>query len=84
MIGDIIKNPKNIKCLARQIQLLCDGYWERSISEIDAIQMTRYWASTEAKKLFKAAEYNPTVLILIGKKRADLLSKWLSGFQIKL
>jgi uncharacterized protein (TIGR04540 family) len=79
-VSDIIKNPKNVKELGREIRKVCDGYWGRELSEEDAKEMVAYWVKHENRKLFKAEELNPTIRIVIGLKREELILKWIEGF----
>lgn len=80
-MDEIIRNPRNIKELANEIIKVCDGYWARQIPEGSAKEHVVYWSRHEGKKLFKAKEFNPTVVKIIGKKRVELLEKWLEGYQ---
>ncbi len=81
-MNDIIKNPETIKSLAHEIKIVCDGYWSRQISEYDAKEYIIYWAVHEGKKLFKGNELNSTLSMIIGKRRIELINKWLEGTQI--
>lgn len=81
---EILKNPRTIKDMATQIKFLCDGYWSRSISEKEAKEMVFYWGNHEGRKLFKGKDLNPTIKKIIGKRRIELVEKWLQGYQIKL
>jgi uncharacterized protein (TIGR04540 family) len=81
---EIIRNPKTVKDLAKEIKHLCDGYWSRKISEAEARELVIYWSLYEGKKLFKATELNSTITKIIGINRAELIIKWLEGTQIKL
>ena len=80
----IIKNPKTVKDLAREIIKVCDGYWGRELSEQAGRDYIIYWSLNEGKKLYKGNEINPTIKLIIGKKRVELLEKWSEGVQIKL
>lgn len=81
---NIIKSPRTIKGLAYEINNVCDNYWARKIPEIDAKNFIIYWSKFEAEKLFKGAEINSTIRKIIGKKRTELLNKWLEGTQIEI
>ena len=83
-MNDIIRNPKTVKDLAGEIIKVCDGYWSRNINENEAKDLINYWSKDEAIKLFKGKELNSTVTKIIGKRRVELINKWLEGTQIKL
>ena len=82
-MNDIIRNPKTVKDLANEIIKVCDGYWSRQIPEANAKEFITYWSKHEAIKLFKGKELNSTITKIIGKKRVDLLNKWLEGTQLQ-
>lgn len=79
---EIIKNPKTIKSLANEIISVCNNYWSRKLSEENAKNYILYWSKHESKKLFKGNHLNSTITKIVGKKRVDLLNKWLEGTQI--
>lgn len=80
----IIKNPKSIKGLADEIKRVCDAYWGREMTESEAKGYIEYWANKENRKFFRGPEINPTIKIKIGKKREELITKWLEGTQIRM
>lgn len=84
MLGEIIRNPKTIKGLADELIKVCDGYWSRQITEEEGKGYIVYWAKHEGKKLFKGKEINSTITKIIGKRRVELVSKWIEGTQIEL
>lgn len=81
---DIIRNPRTVKDLASEIIKVCDGYWARQISEQVGREYIVYWALNEGSKLFKGNELNSTITKIIGKKRIELVNKWIEGTQINL
>lgn len=81
-IDTILRNPKSIRSLAMEIRKLLDGYWSREITEDDVNSYITFWAETEKDKLFKNNDINPTIKILIAKKRTELLKKLLNGSHI--
>lgn len=83
-MNSIIKNPRTIKALADEIIKVCDGYWGRELTEETAKEFIAYWSANEGKKLFKGKELNSTITKIIGKKRVELINKWLEGMQIKM
>ena len=74
---DIIRNPRTVKTLASEIIKVCDSYWSRQISESDAKELITYWSKNEAIKLFKGKDLNSTITKIIGKRRIELINKWL-------
>lgn len=83
-MNDIIRNPKTVKALADEIIKVCDDYWARQIPEDNAREYIAYWARHEGKKLFKGKELNSTVTKIIGKKRIELVNRWLESTQTEL
>lgn len=81
---DFLKYPKNIKDLAYELRRVIDMYWARQIDEKDLREIIIYYGLHEGRKLFKANELNPTVKIILGHKRADVVNKMLAGIQTKL
>lgn len=79
----IIKNPRTIKELAYEIIKVCDAYWGREMEEQEAKDFIKFWSENENKKLFKGPELNSTVKIIIGKRREELVLKWLKKTQSK-
>ncbi|MHC6179093.1 TIGR04540 family protein [Clostridium sp. JNZ X4-2] len=58
------------------------GYWSRSLKEDEAKGYIIYWSRYEEIKLFKGDKFKSTVTKIIGKKRTDLVKRWLQGTQI--
>jgi uncharacterized protein (TIGR04540 family) len=81
---EFLRNPVTIKQLTVQINRACDCYLSQEYSEKSFKELIVYYAHNHGNKLFKANNFNPTLLNRIGKKRAALLEKTLSGFQIML
>lgn len=80
----ILKNPTSIKLLATQINLACDDYISKKISEKQLRELIMYYASNHGKKLFSIEGLNPTIINRIGKKRMELVNIMLEGYQYKL
>lgn len=83
-MSDILRNPKTVKDLAKEIISVCDGYWSRQIDADEAKEVILYWSKFQAKKLFKGTDFNPTIKKIIGKQRIELLNDFLQGTQIEL
>lgn len=83
-MDDILKNPKNIKNLAHEVIKVCDGYWSRQIPTDEAEEVILYWSKHQSKKLFKGADFNPTIKKIIGKQRIELLNEFLKSSQMEL
>jgi len=84
MLTQYLSSPKSIKELGREIRKVCDDYWSRKLPEELAKKFILNWASTEGKKLFSGNDLNPTIKIVIGKKREELVNKFLEGTQYSL
>ncbi|MNN42983.1 hypothetical protein D3C76_434670 [compost metagenome] len=84
MLTQYLNSPRTIKELGKEIRLVCDDYWGRVISEDIALSQIKYWAQNESIKMFQGKELNPTLKIVIGKKRELLLKKFLelAGFLV--
>jgi uncharacterized protein (TIGR04540 family) len=83
MISQYLKDPGTVKDLAFEIKKVTDDYWARKISESIAKEHILYWSKFHSDKLFMANDLNPTIKIIIGKKRLKLLNLWTSGYQLK-
>jgi len=81
---EILKNPTTIKLLSRQVIIACDGYLSLKLSEQKLRELLLYYATNHGNKLFRGPDLNPTILNRIGKKRAELVQRTLTGFQIRL
>lgn len=75
--------PTTVKMLAAEIILACDAYISRKIGSEELRSIIMHFANNYPEMLFNAQELNPTVLNRIGKKRATLVEKLLSGYQLK-
>lgn len=83
-ILDILKNPTTVKLLASHLIQACDNYIALKISEKQFKEIVIHYASFHGKKLFGRKGLNPTVVNRIGKRRVDLVSIMLNGFQHSL
>lgn len=81
---DIIKNPTTIKLLAQQLIKACDLYLSLRMNEKELKDLINYYGMHHGKKLFNGKSLNPTIVNRIGKKRTELVSKMLEGFQISI
>ena len=81
---DFLKNPTTVKSLAAQIIKACDSYIGLKIPEKQLKELITHYASQHGKKLFSQNGLNLTIQNRIGKKRSELVSIMLSGFQTKL
>jgi uncharacterized protein (TIGR04540 family) len=76
-----LKNPKTVKGLASEIKNICDDYWSRKIQENLAIDFIIQYATYDSDKFFRGSELNPTLVKILGKKRVELVNKFLQGTQ---
>lgn len=81
---DVLRNPTTVKLLASQINLACDYYIARKISEKQLKELVFHYAKKHGNKLFGNNGINPTVQNRIGKKRIELLELMLEGLQLTL
>lgn len=81
---EILKNPTTVKMMASQILIACDEYIAKRITEKQLKELLFHYASKHGKKLFSLTGFNPTIVNRIGKKRLELLSIMLEGFQFKI
>lgn len=81
---DILRNPTTVKLLASQINLACDYYIARQISENQLKELVFHYAKKHGKKLFDGNGINPTIQNRIGKKRIELIELMLEGLQLTL
>lgn len=81
---DVLRNPTTIKLLATQINLACDYYISKKISEKQLKELVFHYANKHGKKLFDANGINPTIQNRIGKKRIELLELMLEGLQLTI
>lgn len=79
-----IKNPKNIKALALELQHICDDYWTGKIGEVILKDYVHYVARNSKLLAENGKAINVTVVKIIGKKRLDLVCKMLSDYQLRL
>jgi uncharacterized protein (TIGR04540 family) len=80
-----LRNPTNIKLLAREIILASDAYIAKKMDENEYRKLIVYYATYHGKKLFSLdGSLNPTVKDRIGKKRCGLVEAMLQGFQISI
>ena len=73
--------PTTVKMLATEIINTCNAYISREINVDELTRVIMHYADNSPEMLFKAHELNPTVLNRIGKKRATLINKVLTGYQ---
>lgn len=70
--------------LAAQLLQLCDEYISRKVTEKQFRELLFHYASYHGNKLFSIKGFNPTIVNRIGKKRLELITIMLEGFQHKL
>ena len=81
---DILKNPTTVKSLAVQIIKVCDEYISLKLPEKQFRKLLYYYATQHETKLFSTNGINPTIVNRIGKKRLELVSIMLIGYQHRL
>lgn len=78
---EYMQYPTTVKSLADEIMRTCDAYKEKTIGNTEIKEIIHHYANTAATLFFTANELNPTVSILLGKKRRELVLKLLDGFR---
>ena len=73
--------PTTVKRLADEIMRTCDAYKEKTIGNTEIREIIFHYANTATTLFFSASDLNPTVKILLGKKRRELVLKLLDGFR---
>lgn len=72
---EIIREPRSIKMFAEEIKKVMDLYWNGKITEGEAREYINHWKADY--RLIENNELNSTIKKIIGKKRVNLLFKWL-------
>jgi uncharacterized protein (TIGR04540 family) len=70
--------------LAQEIVAACNAYKQRSISSSELSNILMHYAVKYPHKLFNGSDINSTIKLKIGKKRTDVLSNMLAGYQPRL
>ena len=76
--------PSSVKDLAKEIKRACDDYNARRITNDQIREIIFWYATHQADRLFAAENLNPTVRLIIGKRREKLVNDLLDGFQSRL
>ena len=79
MGNDYMAYPPTVKALATELVTACNDYNARRISNDRIREVVRWYADTQADKLFAADQINPTVSKIIGKKRLRLVNDLLDS-----
>lgn len=84
MIDDYIKNPKSVRSLSYELKKICDAYWTGNESE-HALREYVHHVARHNKLLENNGKcINRSVRTIIGKRRVDLVSQMLEGYQLQL
>ena len=67
--------------LANELKRVIDDYTARKIGNDDFRDIVFWFASNHPEKIFRREGYNPTLTILLGQRRLDLLKLLLEGYQ---
>lgn len=81
---ELIRNPKTMKDLAKEIINCIDLYWCGDITEAECREYINYTARHHKLLAKNGTDINPTVKIVIGARRVELLEKFLEGYQLQL
>lgn len=81
----ILRNPLTVKQMAGQIKTACDLYTSLKLDEKDFKELLCHYARTHGSRFFgRDGTLNPTLEIIIGKKRKELVEIMLSDYQMSL
>lgn len=80
MSDQYLQYPTTVKALAAEIKAACDDYTARRLSNNQIREWVFWYATKTPELLFSAEKINPTVAIIIGKKRVKLLNDLLDGY----
>lgn len=70
---DYIQYPATVKTLAAEIKRACNDYYAKIIDNNQIKEIIEGYAKTVPYLLFSENQINPTVSIIIGKKRLRLV-----------
>lgn len=76
---DYIQYPATVKALAAEIKRACNDYYARLIDNNQIKDVIESYAKTVPDLLFSENQINPTVAIIIGKKRLRLVTDLVSA-----
>lgn len=71
---DYIQYPATVKALAAEIKRACNDYYAKLIDNNQIKEIIESYAKTVPYLLFSENQINPTVAIIIGKKRLRLVT----------
>lgn len=80
---DVIRHPRTVVELAKEIMKVADAYWGREIKESELREIIVFWATHENRKLFAGSNLNSSITKIIGKRRVELVNAMLEGIQLK-
>lgn len=81
MTDSYLQYPSTIRELVAELKKACDDYFARRITNKEIKEIVLWYATSAPDKLFHGEEFNPTVTILLGKKRIRLITDLLDGYQ---
>ncbi len=78
---DYMQYPSTVKRLADEIKRTCDAYKSNVIGNTEIKEIILHYANSATTLFFSDNDINPTIKIMLGKKRRDLVSKLLDGYR---
>ncbi len=81
---ELIRNPKTMKDLARELINCIDLYWCGDLTEVECKEYINYTARNHKLLAKNGTDINNTVKIIIGARRIELIEKFLEGYQLHL
>jgi uncharacterized protein (TIGR04540 family) len=81
---DFLQYPPTVKYMAQEINRITNDYYARKISNEQLRDCILFWATNSPELLFQGEDFKPTIKIISGQRRVELLNKLLAGYQIKM
>ena len=78
---DYMQYPTTVKRLAEELVRSCDAYKANTIGNTEIKDIILHYADTATSLFFSENDINPTIKIMLGKKRRDLVYKLLDGYR---
>ena len=72
---EYMKFPTQVKEVAREIKRACNNYKARTIGNNKLKEVIMHYAVKYPEKLFSGDDLNPTVKLILGKQRKELVNK---------
>lgn len=84
LIDDYIKNPKSVRALSKELMKICDQYWTGNESEAVLKEYVNHVARHNKLLENNGKDINRSIRTIVGKRRVELVSLMLDGYQLQL